>query len=212
MNVSHDLKTIWWIPERTGENITFNILTKYGFAIEDDVEYPDYTLICNMRNPYDRILSLYFTNQLIKKELIPSYRTIFNEWIQDTFVFNKLIVTAVNLPKFTKNKVNTLDLWHFNNRTPDKFVRIENYKNEMGEINFIKNSEKFKAGELDSLLDTNFQEQRPFKFNEMYSFESAKKIYHFHKKHFYLCGYDPFSFTKEKLSDQEKISFLHDVV
>jgi hypothetical protein len=46
----------------------------------------------------------------------------------------------------------------------------------------------------------------------MYSTESAKKIYHFYKKHFYLCGYDPFSFTKEKLTDEEKIGFIHDIL
>ena len=210
MNVSHDLKTIWWLPEQTGEDVTTNILEKYGFTIEDDVKYPDYTLICNMRNPYDRILSLYFkkhfNNRLVKKELTSSYRTMFNEWIKEAFISNKLIVTTSNLPKFTKREGNILDRWHFNDRTPNKFVRIENYKSDINEVDFIKTEE------LTDLLDTNFKEQRTFGFNEMYTFESAKKIYHFHKKHFYLCGYNPFSFTKDNLSDQEKISFLHDIV
>lgn len=210
MNVSHDLKTIWWLPEQTGEDVTTNILEKYGFTIEDDVKYPNYTLICNMRNPYDRILSLYFkkhfNNRLVKKELTSSYRTIFNEWIKEAFISNKLIVTTSNIPKFTKREGNILDRWHFNDRTPNKFVRIENYKSDINEVDFIK------IEELTDLLDTNFKEQRTFGFDEMYTFESAKKIYHFHKKHFYLCGYSPFSFTKENLSDQEKISFLHDIV
>jgi hypothetical protein len=210
MNVSHNLKTIWWLPEQTGEDVTTNILEKYGFTIEDDVKYPDYTLICNMRNPYDRILSLYFkkhfNNRLVKKELTSSYRTMFNEWIKEAFISNKLIVTTSNLPKFTKREGNILDRWHFNDRTPNKFVRIENYKSDINEVDFIKTEE------LTDLLDTNFKEQRTFGFNEMYTFESAKKIYHFHKKHFYLCGYNPFSFTKDNLSDQEKISFLHDIV
>jgi hypothetical protein len=216
MNVSHDLKTIWWLPEQTGEDVTTNILEKCGFTIEDDMDYPDYTLICNMRNPYDRILSLYFkkhfNNRLIKKELTSSYKIMFNEWIKEAFISNKLIVTTSNLPKFTKREGNILDRWHFNNQTPNKFVRIENYKNEMSKIEFIKNSDKFKTKELNGLLETNFKEQRTFGFDEMYTFESAKKIYHFHKKHFYLCGYNPFSFTKENLSDQEKISFIHDIV
>jgi hypothetical protein len=216
MTVSHDLKTIWWMPEQTGEDTTSSILEKYGFTVEDDVEFPDYTLICNMRNPYDRILSLYFkkhfNNKLIKKELTSSYKTMFNNWIKEAFIANKLIVTTSNLPKFTKREGNILDRWHFNNRTPNKFIRIEDYKNEMSKIDFIKDSNEFKTEELKDLLETNFKEQRTFSFDEMYSFESAKKIYHFHKKHFYLCGYSPFSFTKENLSDEEKISFLHDIV
>jgi hypothetical protein len=216
MTVSHDLKTIWWLPEQTGEDVTTNILEKYGFTIEDDMDYSDYTLICNMRNPYDRILSLYFkkhfNNKLIKKELTSSYKVMFNRWINDAFIPNKLVVTTSNLPKFIKPAGNILDKWHFNNQTPNKFVRIENYKNEMSEIDFIKNSNEFKNGELTDLLETNFKEQRTFEFDEMYTFESAKKIYHFHKKHFYLCGYDPFSFTREKLTDEEKISFIHDIV
>jgi hypothetical protein len=210
MNVSHGLKTIWWLPEQTGEDVTSNILEKCGFTIEDDTDYSDYVLICNMRNPYDRILSLYFkkhfNNKLVKKELTSSYRTMFNKWIKEAFIPNKLVVTTSNLPKFTKREGNILDRWHFNDRIPNKFIRIENYKNDMNEIEFINN------GEFKDLLETNFKEQRTFGFDEMYTFESAKKIYHFHKKHFYLCGYNPFSFTKDKLTDQEKISFLHDIV
>ena len=49
-------------------------------------------------------------------------------------------------------------------------------------------------------------------FDEMYDFETAKKVYFYFKKCFYLCGYDPFSFTKNGLTYDEKVSFLHDAV
>jgi hypothetical protein len=51
-----------------------------------------------------------------------------------------------------------------------------------------------------------------FKFNQMYDFDLAKRVYRLYKKHFYLCDYCPFSFTDKELTDEEKISFLHDIV
>jgi hypothetical protein len=116
-----------------------------------------------------------------------------------------LIVSVANLPKFTISGVNQLEKWTFNDKIPNSFVRLENYEDDIRKINFI--NEEF----IDS-SQIKLKEQRTFEFNEMYSAESAKKIYHFFKRHFYLCGYDPFSFTKEKLTDKEKISFIHDIL
>ena len=35
----------------------------------------------------------------------------------------------------------------------------------------------------------------------MYEYETAKRVYHLYKKHFYLSDYDPFSFTTKELND-----------
>lgn len=208
MVISHTFKTIWMFPQQTGEEGTTDFLKKYDFEGYNSDDYSDYNVICNMRNPYDRILSLYFkkhfNNRLIKKELTLTYKEMFNKWIDTAFISNKLIVLAADLPKFTIRGDNQLEKWTFNDKIPNLFVRLENYENDMGKITFINE-------ELTNLPKINLQEQRTFEFNDMYSVEAAKKIYHFYKKHFYLCGYDPFSFTKEKLSDSEKISFIHDI-
>lgn len=196
-------------PQQTEEDVTTRFLKKYDFDVYDGDDYLDYEVICNIRNPYDRILSLYFkkhfNNKLIKKELTSTYREMFNEWINTTFIANKLVVTTVNSPKFTFSGVNQIEKWTFKDKIPNLFVRIENYEEDIRKIGFI--NEEF----IDS-SQINLQEQRTFGFNEMYSTESAKKIYHYFKKHFYLCGYDPFSFTKEKLTDEEKIHFIHDIL
>lgn len=209
MVISHTFKTIWVFPQQTGEEVTTDFLKKYDFETYDGDDYLDYHLICNIRNPYDRILSLYFkkhfNNKLIKKELTPTYKKMFNNWVDTAFIPNKLIVSVTNLPKFTISGVNQLEKWTFNDKIPNSFVRLENYEDDIRKINFINK-------EFVNSLQINLQEQRTFGFNEMYSTESAKKIYHFYKKHFYLCGYDPFSFTKEKISDLEKISFIHDIL
>ena len=209
MVISHTFKTIWMFPQQTEEDVTTRFLKKYDFDVYDGDDYLDYEVICNIRNPYDRILSLYFkkhfNNKLIKKELTSTYREMFNEWINTTFIANKLVVTTVNSPKFTFSGVNQIEKWTFKDKIPNLFVRIENYEEDIRKIGFI--NEEF----IDS-SQINLQEQRTFGFNEMYSTESAKKIYHYFKKHFYLCGYDPFSFTKEKLTDEEKIHFIHDIL
>jgi hypothetical protein len=196
-------------PQQTEEEITTNFLKKYDFESYDGDNYLDYYSICNMRNPYDRMISLFFkkhfNNKLIKKELTPLYKKMFNEWVNTAFISNKLVVSAVNLPKFTIKDVNQLEKWTFNNKIPNSFVRLENYEDDIRKIGFINE-------EFIDLSQINLQEQRTFGFNEMYSLESAKKIYHFFKKHFYLCGYDPFSFTKEKMTDEKKISFIHDIL
>lgn len=209
MVISHTFKTIWMFPHQTGEEVTTDFLRKYDFERYDGDDYLDYHLICNMRNPYDRMISLYFkkhfNNRLIKKELTPIYKKMFNEWVDTAFISNKLIVSVANLPKFTISGVNQLEKWTFSDKIPNSFVRLENYEDDIHKIDFINE-------ELIDLPKINLKEQRTFGFNEMYSTESAKKIYHFYKKHFYLCGYDPFSFTKEKLTDEEKISFIHNIL
>lgn len=209
MVISHTFKTIWMFPQQTGEEITTNFLKKYGFEAYNADDYLDYHLICNIRNPYDRIISLYFqkhfNNKLIKKELTPTYKKMFNDWVDTAFIPNKLIVSVANLPKFTISGVNQLEKWTFNDKIPNSFVRLENYEDDIRKINFINE-------EFIDLSQINLKKQRTFEFNEMYSAESAKKIYHFFKRHFYLCGYDPFSFTKGKLTDKEKISFIHDIL
>jgi len=196
-------------PQQTGEEVTTDFLKKYGFETYNVDDYLDYHLICNIRNPYDRIISLYFqkhfNNKLIKKELTPTYKKMFNEWVDTAFIPNKLIVSVANLPKFTISGVNQLEKWTFSDKIPNSFVRLENYEDDINKISFINE-------ELVDLPKINLQEQRTFGFNEMYSTESAKKIYHFYKRHFFLCGYDPFSFTKEKLTDEEKISFIHNIL
>ena len=209
MVISHTFKTIWMFPQQTEEEVTTDFLKKYDFEKHDGNDYLDYDVICNIRNPYDRILSLYFkkhfNNKLIKKELNLTYKKMFNDWVNRAFIPNKLVVSAANLPNFTIRNINHLNKWTFDDKIPNSFVKLEDYEDDIRKIDFFN-------GELTDLPKINLKEGRTFEFNEMYSTESAKKIYHFYKKHFYLCGYDPFSFTKEKLTDEEKIGFIHNIL
>ena len=111
---------------------------------------------------------------------------------------------------YTWDVDNYLEKWVFDERIPDYFIKIENLREDLNQFEFIKS---FDEESLNDLITNNkFIKIRGIMFNEMYDFDVAKRVYVFYKKHFYMCGYDPFSFTKEILTDDEKISFLHDIV
>ena len=78
--------------------------------------------------------------------------------------------------------------------------------------NFFDKSLHFLGKTNNTITALNIGSMDGIMFDEMYDFDVAKRVYVFYKKHFYMCGYDPFSFTKEILTDDEKISFLHDIV
>ena len=94
-----------------------------------------------------------------------------------------------------------LEKWVFDDRIPDYFVRIEHFYEDLSKIEFIGDVEPKKGLLYEDLYD----------YRTMYDYNNAKKVYHLYKKHFYLCDYDPFSFTNENLTKEDKISFLHDL-
>ena len=84
---------------------------------------------------------------------------------------------------------------------------------DLGKLDFVRESEIWKSGYIhDYLIKNNHINIKPYKFNEIYTFESAKRVYEYHKKQFIICEYDPFSFTKEELSNEEKMRFIHDIL
>jgi hypothetical protein len=114
--------------------------------------------------------------------------------------------SAPNLGKYLK-KVN------FSDKIPDVFIRMENLENDLKSLSFIKNTDVWEKSDFSSFLDKNkFIVKRAFDFSDVYTNTSAKYVYEYFKSHFYLCDYDPFSFTKSILTDEEKMKFLHDTL
>lgn len=78
MNVCHELKTILWLPPRTGSRTVASLFSKYNFINTytqrhiNKVEYvhelgipvgcEDYEIICSVRNPYSWLLSIWAWN------------------------------------------------------------------------------------------------------------------------------------------------------
>ena len=213
MEISHKHKLIWLSPEMSGTENVSKILINYGFEsvncennIDVTKQYPDYKVICGIRNPYDRVFFLFlkgdFSSILVKKEHYEVLKVKFNEWGGKVLIPKKLrvgvsevFIDTSNTPKYLKN-------WVFNEKIPDLFVRAENFNSDLEELGYVNNNNITNEGYNLSY----------FSFNKMYDFDFAKRVYHLYKKHFYLCNYDPFSFTTEQLSDEEKIKFIHDIV
>jgi hypothetical protein len=211
MNISHEHKMIWFSPEMSGTENVSKTLEKHGFlGVEGKTEtqlmdeYPDYKVICGMKNPYERVFLLHLKGDLraisVKKDHFTLLKTEFNDWIKQTMIPNKLKVVVDETFINSNNTPKYLKIWIFDKKIPDFFVKSEDLVNDLNELGFHD----------DEIVVDN--EIKQFEFNRMYDFDSAKRVYHLYKKHFYLCGYNPFSFTDKELNYEEKISFLHDIV
>jgi hypothetical protein len=241
MNISHKHKTIWWAPERCGTKATAHIFNHFDFdyngvwgnkdlpksaqyqsheLTHPSNEYSDYNVICSIRNPYDRMLgvflyfvgsgksSVYFKD---KHNLMVDNFTIF---INELFSYKEI------KPKFgiesKRDKVildSYISKYNFDVTIPSNFIRMENIREDIRKIEFIKNSSLLSSGYIDNYLsNNNYINVRPYKFNSLYTMETAKKVYDYHKQFFLTLGYDPFSFTTEELSDEEKMRFLHEII
>ena len=100
---------------------------------------------------------------------------------------------------------------NFTTTIPDYFIRMENLREDLNSLNFIGESDLWKSGYFNKLIEENdFINRRPYSFNQIYTFEGANKVYQYQKKLFFMCGYDPFSFTTENLSEEDKKRFLHE--
>jgi len=211
MNISHERKLIWLSPEMSGTENVSKTLEKYGFlSVEDKteeqllLEYPTYKVICGMKNPYERVFLLHFEGDLrlihLKKHHFGDLKAEFNSWGRRILIPNKLKIKVDETFINTNNTTKYLKKWGFDHKTPDFFVKSEDLINNLNRLGFI---------DEDIIINNDVKQ---FNFNQMYDFDLAKRVYHLYKKHFYLCEYSPFSFTDKELTDEEKISFLHDVV
>ena len=211
MNISHEHKLIWLSPEMSGTENVSKTLEKHGFLgftgkTEDELlsEYLDYKVICGMKNPYERVFLLHLKGDLrsiqVKKQHFDVLKTEFNTWGRQILVPNKLKIMVDETFIETNNTPKYLKKWVFDHKIPDFFVKSEDLFNDLTKLGFNDDN---------IIID---DEVKQFNFNEMYDFDVAKRVYHLYKKHFYLCDYSPFSFTNKELTDEEKISFLHDIV
>jgi hypothetical protein len=137
-----------------------------------------------------------------------------------TIFINELFSYKEIKPKFgiesKRNKVilnNYISKYNFDVTIPSNFIRMENIVEDISKINFIKDSPLLSSGYIDSFLSKNVHiNVRPYKFNSLYTIETAKKVYEYHKQFFLILGYDPFSFTTEELTNEEKMRFLHEII
>lgn len=226
MNLSIKNNVIWLCPERTGGRILREIFKNYDFFVCDKInnfelkplsenqpsrgsiipeEYKNFQIISSIRNPYDRIWSHYeFFNKknLRPKEFVESKRK-FNEWVNKSLKFT---LKGIETDPFYEGE-DVFNKWKFDSFKPDYVIKLENLQNDVMGVDFIKKQPNLFDKNI--FINERFSNERYFQFDYMYEVESAKKIFNFYKNHFFGFGYDPFSYTKDNLSNEEKINFLH---
>ena len=237
MNISHSHKIIWWAPEKTASKATAYVLSKYDFYyydewLKDDIkklcepyhshkliypeEFNDYQLICSIRNPYDRILSFFNNFSGLKvvytKDNKEYFKTRLENFIKELF-FDEIIRRHRPKSENAPNLQNYLMKNLYDGKIPDKYIKMESLVEDLGNLDFIKDSEMWKNGFFtDFLAKNDYIKKRPYQFYDVYSKTAAKIVYEYFKKQFFVCNYDPFSFTKDELTDEEKKNFLHDTL
>ena len=95
MNFSTKHKVIWWAPERCATKLVADIFSHYNFEYKNNVnsvakeltapyhshgifvpeEFNDFKLICSIRNPYDRVLSLFTNFTSIGSQIVYTKKT-----------------------------------------------------------------------------------------------------------------------------------------
>jgi hypothetical protein len=239
MNISHKHKTIWWAPERCGTKATAHIFKHFDFdfifnyptttvsssyqshqIILPPEKYNDYKVVASIRNPYDRVLGVYlkFVNvgasSVYSKYKHDQTVYTFSNFIDELFKTKK-IIPKLNLPIDIRKPVieNYFIKYNFDTTIPKNYIRMENIVEDMGKIDFINKSPLWSSGYIKNYLNKNEHiTTHPYNFNSVYTFKTAKKVYEYHKQFFLTLGYDPFSFTTEELTNEEKMRFLHEII
>ena len=229
MNVSIENQVVWLAPERTGSSITKKILENYNFfsitkknkyrlvdfrkkghSRGDDIseEFSNFKIITNIRNPYDRVFACYQKFYLEKPILKKStnFREKFNKWVGENFWSQGPYVFLS--PRYDDVK-NYFQKWTFETLDVDFYIKMENLKDDILNLPFITKTEEEYNRIEQLLVDNRFINERHYTFQDVYEPKSAKLVYEFFKPCFYKFDYSPFSFTKEIMTDNDRISFIH---
>ena len=182
-NVSEKYKTIWLAPERTGSRKVSEILTFYDFKQNDtpvfnfgnynfshvmptDGRYSDYKIICNTRNPYSRVYSL-FKNFYDKFDF------------KNKGNFKKYLIEDLPNGQMTRMVVNPIL-----NRVPDHIIRLEYMTEDLLKLPFIYDVLNEKQIKLLAQHGKEIDEWEPF-----YDQESKDIVYEYCKDQFIFGGY-----------------------
>lgn len=182
-NVSEKYKSIWVAPERTGSRKVAEILFFYDFKCDNklvfqfgeynfshnkpnDNKYDDYLLICNLRNPYSKVVSLFknfYSNSCVKSK--------------DTF--KNYLVKDLPLGHMHKMVLNPIL-----SRVPDHVIRLEHMTEDLKKLPFIFDVLNEKQVDLFTQHGKEIEEWESF-----YDQESKDIVYEYCKDQFIFGGY-----------------------
>lgn len=190
MPYSEELKVFWFTPKRTASRSCATICDFFKFTEINNhrppnkKQFPNYHFVCNVRNPYSRMLSLYDLVNFNKTK-VPNQ---FKEWAMAK------LREEVEIPNFTEDIQSNLSrIFEQQGMYPNQYVRFENLEEDLNKLEFFKNG---KNEVLDMIIKSNIRRNvYRSKFftspwQNYYDEELANYVYSFLEKDFLLFGYD----------------------
>ncbi len=183
-NVSEKYKFIWVAPERTGSRKVAEVLTYYGFQnngtrvfevgnyafnhyYTPDEKYEDYKIVCNTRNPYSRVYSLFknFYGKSLKKD-----KDSLKSFLVNNLVSGEMVKMVMN-PILSKK--------------PDYVIRLEHMSEDLLKLPFISDVLTEEQVRMISSHGKEIEE-----WEQYYDLESKNIVYSYCKDHFIFGGYE----------------------
>ena len=183
-NISKKYNYQWIAPERTGSRKVSEILTYYDFKcnnraiyavgnynynhnIEPNEEGTDYKVICNARNPYGRVYSL-FKNFFhpIKDKSKEGFREYLTEY----------------LPKYYQMKMVAQPKWE---KPFDYVIRLEHMKDDLMKLPFIL--DVLTESQIEMLVSHGVEIEN---WEEFYDDDMKEIVYRYTEHQFKLWGYE----------------------
>jgi hypothetical protein len=156
MNVNHDLKVVWWLPSRTASRSVSEILAYYKFynyklnlpvteSYTHECDIPngcdDYTLVCNIRNPYAKEVSTWHLRHF-KEE--PETGNLILERS-----FSEHLATSSGMTE--EHSI----IGH--RRKPDFYIRVENMIEDLHKLPFLDFTDPHTKTLINGLYTNNYK-------------------------------------------------------
>jgi len=183
MNFSEKFKIRWYLPPRCGSRSTFKILRFFKFSLNNhsfllNDKQSDYQTIFNIRNPYFRLISLFYLHCEMEK----NFSRDFKKWSiavlkeRSVFVFNNPYDLEINLKLLGRN--------------PNHFVKIENFYEDLIKIPIIQDNMSVDLENVFQKAVHSNEYKNNFKGNIFYDEELADIVYDKLKYQFEVFDYN----------------------
>jgi hypothetical protein len=195
--ISEEHKTFVWLPPKCATSLISWVLSYFEFssvAIDTETNlihkirlnqtrhfghstifppnHEELLFICAIRNPYDRVLSMYQSHVQD-----PSVEN-FEKYIDERVIKN----TNPTVFQFSS---------FFKDRMPDYLIRTENLYDDIIKVPFIKNSDLVSSGVLKNFCDKKINKSYNQLNPDEYLTQHIKEIiYNIFSEHFKLFGYE----------------------
>ena len=130
------LRVYTWYDKYDARTIGYGLVFLFS-GISSLIFYKNYKILMSVRNPYDRIVSIFLNYGVTGKLGITKYnKNKLKTYVRDFFY---------NLTNFDYGKndyvSSFIKKWNLHNFKPDYFIRTENLYENFNKLDFIKNSE-----------------------------------------------------------------------